>query len=178
MDFYQNLVFSKNPEHLMTTSKITFGAGCFWGVQHILDELPGVTSTRCGYMGGTEDNANYKAVCSGETGHAEVVEVVFNESEISLSTLLDYFWRLHDPTQFNRQGVDVGSQYRSVIFYYNNQQKELAEKSKQDFDNTKIFPRPAVTQILPAADFFTAEEYHQKYFKQNGGHVCHVLRLR
>ena len=162
----------------MPTSKITLGAGCFWGVQHILDELPGVVATRCGYMGGPEDSANYKAVCSGETGHAEVVEVVFDDSKISLDTLLDYFWRLHDPTQLNRQGVDVGSQYRSVIFYETDQQKDLAEKSKQNFDNKKVFPRPAATQILPAAKFYTAEEYHQKYFQRNGGHVCHVLRPR
>ena len=158
--------------------KIAFGAGCFWGVEHILKKIPGVLSTRCGYMGGKLDNPTYRDVCRGDTGHAEVVEVVFDAKKISLNQLLSYFWRLHDPTQLNRQGVDVGTQYRSAIFCYDEKQKAIAEQSKKEFDDSKVFSKSAVTQIADATTFFAAEDYHQDYFNKNSGHVCHVLRER
>lgn len=162
----------------MTTEKIILAAGCFWGVQHILDEIKGVVATRCGYIGGQTVNPNYRDICTGETGHAEAVEVEFDPHTISLSELLNYFWRLHDPTQVNRQGVDIGTQYRSAIFYFTDEQKRLAEKSKDEFDAAKVFNRKSVTEIRRAPEFFEAEEYHQKYFTRNGGHVCHVLRSK
>jgi len=160
----------------MKTKKIALAAGCFWGVQHILDQVPGVKKTRVGYIGGLTDDPTYKDISTGGTGHAEAVEVEYDETEIELEELLDYFWRLHDPTQLNRQGADVGSQYRSAIFYYDDNQRVEAEKSKVAFDLKKVFPNPAVTQIEKAGTFYEGEGYHQKYFDKNGGHICHVLR--
>jgi len=165
----------------MSQSKLetaTFAAGCFWGVQHILDRIPGVKSTRVGYTGGHTQDPNYRDVCNGDTGHAEAVEIEFDPSVVSFETLLDYFWRLHDPTQVNRQGPDVGTQYRSAIFYHSPEQKRAAEKSKAAFDASGVFKQKAATQIVQAGEFFDGEEYHQKYFDKNGGHVCHVLRPR
>lgn len=156
----------------------TFGAGCFWGVQYLLKRIDGVIETRAGYMGGDLDNPTYKEVKTGRTNHAEVVEVKYDPTKVSYETLLDYFWRLHDPTTLNRQGVDEGTQYRSVIFYHNDLQKKAAEKSKEAFDQSKVFKERAVTQIANASKFYSAEDYHQDYFDVNGGHVCHILRPR
>lgn len=158
----------------MTEVKATFGAGCFWGVQAAFDRIKGVTSTAVGYMGGTLDKPTYRDVCGHRTGHAEVVEVTFDPQVVSYSQLLEVFWSVHDPTTLNRQGPDVGDQYRSVIFYHSDQQRAEAEASKAEQDRSGRFRRPVVTQIVPAATFWRAEEYHQKYLEKNGRASCHI----
>jgi peptide-methionine (S)-S-oxide reductase len=162
----------------MAREKIVLAAGCFWGVQYLLDRIDGVVETRCGYVGGDLPNPTYRDICTGKTGHAEAVEVVFENEKISLTQVLSYFWRLHDPTQLNRQGVDIGTQYRSAIFYTNPQQKETAEKSKDEFNKSGVFKKLAVTEVVPLTQFYSAEDSHQKYFDENGGHICHVMRLK
>ncbi|MGH7197267.1 MAG: peptide-methionine (S)-S-oxide reductase MsrA [Candidatus Omnitrophota bacterium] len=157
--------------------KATFAAGCFWGVEKILGELPGVVSTRVGYSGGRTKNPSYEEVCSGRTGHAEAVEITYDPSKISYEELLLTFWQYHDPTTKDRQGPDIGSQYRSVAFYHDNGQKEAAEKSKALLDKAHIFKNAVVTEIVPSADFYSAEEYHQKYLKKNPkGYCSHHLQ--
>ena len=148
--------------------KATFGAGCFWHVEDLLAKTKGVTSTKVGYTGGQLPNPTYEEVCTDKTGHAEAVEVEYDPNEISFEELLDVFWNNHNPTTLNRQGPDVGIQYRSAIFYHDEQQKEIAEKSKNDLDKSGKFSNPIVTQIIPAPVFYKAEEYHQKYFKKHG----------
>jgi len=148
--------------------KATFGAGCFWHVEDLLSKTKGVTSTKAGYIGGQLPDPTYEDVCTDKTGHAEAVEVEYDPDEISYGELLDVFWRSHNPTTLNRQGPDVGIQYRSAIFYHNDQQKEVAEKSKQLLDESTQYDHPIVTQIIPAPIFYPAEEYHQKYFKKHG----------
>lgn len=160
----------------MKKDKATLAAGCFWGVQHLLDQIPGVLETRCGYIGGDTIDPTYRQVCEGTTNHAEAVEIVFDSDQVSYLEILNYFWRLHDPTQLNRQGPDYGTQYRSAIFYHSQAQKEEALQSKLNFDKSQVFTRPAVTQIVPAGVFYAAEEYHQKYFDKNGGESCHIFR--
>lgn len=147
--------------------KATFGAGCFWHVEDLLDKTKGVTSTTVGYIGGQLPNPTYEEVCTDKTGHAEAVEVEYNPDEISYQELLDVFWNNHNPTTLNRQGPDVGIQYRSAIFYHNEEQKEIAEKSKQFLEQSGKYDRPIVTEIVPAPLFYKAEEYHQKYFKKH-----------
>jgi len=137
--------------------KATFAAGCFWGIEASFRKLKGVTSTEVGYTGGTTKNPTYKDVCNKETGHAEAVQIEYNPKIISYQKLLKTFWKIHDPTQLNRQGFDIGSQYRSAIFYHNKEQKDLAEKSK---------PKNAVTEITKASKFYKAEEYHQQYLQK------------
>lgn len=154
----------------------TFAAGCFWGVEDILKEVKGVIETTVGYTGGNIDNPTYKLVCTGKTGHAEAVQVKYNPDEITYDELLDYFWRLHNPTTLNRQGPDKGTQYRSAIYYHNEEQRILAEKSKEKFDRSGVFKDKATTQIVPASTFYPAEDYHQDYFEKNGGKGCHILR--
>lgn len=154
----------------------TLGAGCFWGVQHLIDRIPGVLGTTCGYMGGVKTDPTYQEVCAGDTGHIEVVQIEFDPERLAYPELLSYFWRLHDPTQLNRQGVDVGTQYRSVIFYHSERQRQEAEMSRDKFDASGVFEKKAVTEIVRAGTFYSAEEYHQKYYDRNGGHVCQVLR--
>ncbi len=148
--------------------KATFGAGCFWHVEDLLGKTKGVTSTKVGYIGGQLPNPTYEEVCTDKTGHAEAVEIEYNPDQISFEELLDVFWNNHDPTTMNRQGPDVGNQYRSAIFYHDDKQKEIAKKSKQALDESKQHKNPIVTQIVPAPTFYTAEEYHQKYFKKHG----------
>lgn len=148
--------------------KATFGAGCFWHVEDLLAKTKGVTSTQVGYIGGQLTNPTYEEVCTDKTGHAEAVQVEYNPAEISFEELLDVFWKNHNPTTLNRQGPDVGIQYRSSIFYHDDQQKELAEKSKQSLDDSGQYDTPVVTEIVPAPTFYKAEEYHQKYFKKCG----------
>lgn len=148
--------------------KATFGAGCFWHVEDLLAKTKGVTSTKVGYTGGQLPNPTYEEVCTDKTGHAEAVEVEYDPNEISFEELLDVFWNNHNPTTLNRQGPDVGIQYRSAIFYHDEEQKEIAEKSKNDLDKSGKFSNPIVTQIIPAPVFYKAEEYHQKYFKKHG----------
>jgi peptide methionine sulfoxide reductase msrA/msrB len=165
-------------EKLFPYSKALFSAGCFWGVQHLLDNLTGVVMTEAGYTGGTTINPTYDQVSSGTTGHAESVLIVFDPSKISYSELLGYFWRLHDPTELNKQGPDVGTQYRSAIFYFDNSQRDIAIQSKKDFDNSKVFSVPAVTEIVAAGPFYSAEAYHQEYIDKNPGTYCHALRAK
>jgi methionine-S-sulfoxide reductase len=154
----------------------TFGAGCFWGVESLFKSLEGVVETRVGYMGGETKDPTYDDVKTGTTGHAEAVEVIYDPSRVSYEKLLSYFFRLHDPTTPNRQGVDVGTQYRSVIFYHDEEQKRAAEAFKKEFDRENAFGKPSVTEIVPAGQFYEAEEYHQDYFEKSGGPVCHHLR--
>ena len=148
--------------------KATFGAGCFWHVEDLLSKTKGVNSTAVGYIGGQLPDPTYEEVCTDKTGHAEAVEVEFNPDEISYEELLDVFWKNHNPTTLNRQGPDVGNQYRSAIFYHDDHQKETAEKSKESLISSNIFDNPIVTQIIPAQTFYAAEEYHQQYFKKHG----------
>jgi methionine-S-sulfoxide reductase len=155
----------------------TLAAGCFWGVEHIIRELKGVLDTTVGYTGGDSAGPTYKSVCSGTTGHAEALQVVFDPSVISYAALLHYFFRLHDPTTKNRQGNDWGSQYRSAIFYHDETQKETALKVKEEVQQSGKWKKPIVTEIVPAAPFYPAEDYHQDYLVKNpGGYHCHYLR--
>ncbi|MDD2852878.1 MAG: peptide-methionine (S)-S-oxide reductase MsrA [Desulfuromonadaceae bacterium] len=147
----------------------TFAAGCFWGVEEVFLDLPGVEATRVGYCGGHSYNPTYKDVCGSDTGHAEAVEVTFDTDKISYADLLDVFWKCHDPTQVNRQGPDFGEQYRSAIFYHTESQYEAARASVADLENRHLFRRPIATQIVPTAQFWEAEAYHQKYHQKNGG---------
>ncbi len=148
--------------------KATFGAGCFWHVEDLLNKTKGVKSTAVGYIGGQLPNPTYEEVCTDKTGHAEAVEVDYDPDEISFEELLDIFWSNHNPTTLNRQGPDVGIQYRSSIFYHDEKQKEIAENSKQLLQKSGKFDNPIVTEIVPAPTFYKAEEYHQKYFKKHG----------
>jgi len=157
--------------------KATFAAGCFWGVEKIFMQLPGVVSTQVGYSGGFTENPSYEEVCAGDTGHAEAVEITYDPSKISYEELLITFWQYHDPTTKDQQGPDIGSQYRSVIFYHDEDQKEMAQKFTKLLDEAHIFKNRIVTQILPAGVFYRAEEYHQKYLKKNPhGYCSHHLQ--
>ncbi len=155
-------------------AKATFAAGCFWGVEEAFREIPGVISTTVGYTGGTLKNPTYQDVCSGRTGHAEALEVAFDPARVSYLELLAVFWKSHDPTTLNRQGPDVGSQYRSAIFYHDAQQEKDARDSKAILEKEKIFKRPIVTEITPASEFYRAEDYHQRYFERRGIKACHI----
>jgi peptide methionine sulfoxide reductase msrA/msrB len=156
----------------------TFAAGCFWGVESIFKQTKGVVETTVGYTGGTSLDPTYRQVCTGITGHAEAVQLIFNPRIISYEDLLSLFWRMHDPTTQNRQGPDVGTQYRSAIFYHSEYQRKAAERSKEDFDRSGVYVNKATTQIAPASTFYAAEEYHQDYFEKQGGGACHVLRKK
>lgn len=151
-----------------------FGAGCFWGVEDAFSKLDGVRETTVGYLGGSMENPSYEDVCSGETGHAEVVQIEFDPAKISYKQLLDVFWKMHDPTTLNRQGPDVGTQYRSAVFYQSIEQKQLAEQSKIELQNAGVFKNPVITEITKASTFYKAEEYHQEYLKKNGLGACHI----
>jgi peptide-methionine (S)-S-oxide reductase len=163
-----------NPIQGEAMEKATFGGGCFWGVEAAFRRVPGVTATQVGYMGGSLKNPTYKDVCTDRTGHAEVVEVTFDPAQVSYEEVLRVFWTCHDPTQLNRQGSDVGTQYRSVIFYHTPQQQAAAEASRRELERAGTFQRPIVTAILPAADFWRAEEYHQQYLEKRGLASCHI----
>jgi peptide-methionine (S)-S-oxide reductase len=158
----------------MSTEKATFGAGCFWGVEATFRQIAGVKDVAVGYAGGTTKNPTYEQVCSDQTGHAEVVEVTFDPASVSYETLLDVFWRNHDPTTRNRQGPDVGSQYRSVIFHHSPQQKAAAETKLAELEKSGRFRRPIVTQIEPAPPFYRAEDYHQQYLAKHGRTHCAI----
>jgi peptide-methionine (S)-S-oxide reductase len=151
----------------------TFGAGCFWGVEDVFMQVPGVLGTAVGYMGGTLDEPTYEMVCTDSTGHAEVVQITYDPSVVTYKQLLDIFWDNHNPTTRNRQGPDTGSQYRSVIFYHTDKQKNEAEESVKTLDASNRWSSPIVTIIEPAQTFWRAEEYHQKYHVKNGG-SCHI----
>lgn len=155
------------------TEIATFGAGCFWGVEAAFRRLPGVVDVAAGYSGGHMPNPTYKDVCSHTTGHAEVVQVTFDPRKISYDQLLDVFWQIHNPTQVNRQGPDVGTQYRSAIFVHSPEQQAIAEKSKAALAASGKFQRPIATEITTAGPFYRAEEYHQKYLEKHGAASCH-----
>ncbi len=146
----------------------TFGAGCFWCVEAVFQQLKGVQSVKSGYMGGKIKNPTYREVCSGLTGHAEVCQIVYDPKEITYKDLLEAFWQSHDPTTLNRQGADVGTQYRSAIFYHNAEQQKEAEFYKQKLNEEKAFANPIVTEIAVASEFYVAEDYHQNYYNENG----------
>jgi peptide-methionine (S)-S-oxide reductase len=152
----------------------TFGAGCFWGVEAAFRRTPGVIDTAVGYCGGHLDKPTYKDVCTDETGHAEVVQVTFDPEKLSYSQLLDVFWKIHDPTQLNRQGPDFGKQYRTAIFFHSPKQGEIARKSKQALEASGKFHRPIATEISPVNTFWRAEEYHQRYLEKRGAESCHI----
>ncbi len=155
------------------SEKATFAAGCFWGIEDAFMQQPGVIATQVGYTGGHTIDPAYRDVCSDTTGHAEAVLVEYDPERIGYGQLLDLFWRIHNPTTLNRQGPDVGSQYRSAIFYHSPQQEAEAHKSKAALTQSGRFQQPVVTEIVPAVTFYPAEEYHQKYNQKNGRH-CHI----
>ncbi len=158
----------------METQKATFGAGCFWGVEAAFRQVPGVVATTVGYLGGNYKNPTYYDVCSGKTGHAEVVEVVYDPARVAYDDLLTVFWENHDPTTLNRQGPDVGEQYRSAIFFHTPDQQAAAQASKVRLESKKRYRRPIVTEITPATEFYRAEEYHQQYLEKRGLASCHI----
>lgn len=155
----------------------TFGTGCFWCTEAIFEQLNGVVKVTSGYSGGTVKNPTYKEVCTGETGHAECVQIMYEPDKISYDELLEVFWQVHDPTSLNRQGADVGTQYRSAIFYHTPEQKQKAEKYKEELDKSGAFNKPIVTEISPAKEFYSAEDYHQEYYanNQNTNPYCAVV---
>jgi peptide-methionine (S)-S-oxide reductase len=155
-------------------AKATFAAGCFWGVEEAFRNVKGVTSTTVGYTGGTTKNPSYEDVCTGKTGHAEAVEVAFDPAQVPYADLLAVFWKSHDPTTLNRQGPDVGAQYRSAIFFHDSDQETAARGSKEALQKAGVFKRPIVTEITAASEFYRAEDYHQQYFEKRGMKSCHL----
>lgn len=160
--------FMSTTDTTKTTDTATFGAGCFWCVEAVFQQINGVISVTSGYSGGTVKNPTYEAICTGTTGHAEVCQLVYDPKKVSYDDLLEAFWQTHDPTTLNRQGADAGTQYRSVVFYHDAAQKEKAEYYKKKLNESKAWPNPVVTEISPAAPFYKAENYHQNYYNQNG----------
>lgn len=154
--------------------KAIFAAGCFWGVEEAFRQVKGVTSTAVGYIGGSMENPSYEQVCTGGTGHAEAVQVVFDLDRVSYEELLDVFWKIHDPTTLNRQGPDIGSQYRSAVFFHDLEQQQTALASKEKSQESGRYPSPIVTEITSASTFFRAEEYHQQYLAKRGGGGCSI----
>jgi peptide-methionine (S)-S-oxide reductase len=158
-------------------STATFAAGCFWGVEETFRKVKGVTATAVGYSGGTMANPTYEDVCTDRTGHAEVVQVEFDPAQVSYEELLRVFWENHDPTTVNRQGPDIGRQYRSAIFYHIPEQKAAAEASKEELQKSGKYRRPIVTEITPAGPFYRAEEYHQRYLEKRGQTHCSLIDI-
>ncbi len=154
--------------------KATFGAGCFWGVETLFRQVPGVSDVAVGYAGGKSENPTYQQVCEGDTNHAEVVDIDFDPAQVGYEKLLEVFWENHDPTTPNRQGPDWGTQYRSVVFYHDEAQKQAAEAVKAKLDASGRFRRPIVTEVSPAPSFWRAEEYHQRYLEKRGQGSCHL----
>ncbi|MDD3276538.1 MAG: peptide-methionine (S)-S-oxide reductase MsrA [Kiritimatiellales bacterium] len=159
----------------MKTETATFAAGCFWGVESAFREIDGVIDAQVGYTGGKTANPTYKEVCAGQTGHAEALEITFDPAKVSYRTLAEFFFKMHDPIQVNRQGPDFGTQYRSAIFYHSPEQRAIAEEVKDALDTSGKYKKPIATQIVPAGSFYRAEEYHQRYFEKNGGPACHIF---
>ena len=156
------------------TEIATFGAGCFWGVEAAFRRVPGVVDAVSGYSGGHAANPTYKQVCTDQTGHAEVVQVTFDPAKVSYEQLLEVFWKVHDPTQVNRQGPDFGKQYRTAIFFHTPEQQAMALRSKQALGASGKLRRPVATEITPAGTFWRAEEYHQRYLEKRGQESCHI----
>lgn len=154
----------------MSIKSATFAAGCFWGVEDRLGKIPGVLETVVGYTGGEVENPTYRMVCTNHTGHAEAVRVSYDSDKINYDTLVKRFFEIHNPTTLDRQGPDIGSQYRSAIFYHNDEQRQIAERVKEELNLSGKFPFPIVTEIVPAGDFYEAEDYHQKYYAKNRAH--------
>lgn len=164
-DQINNMTNSKNDTGIQVA---TFGSGCFWCTEAIFQDVDGVEKVESGYMGGSVKNPTYKEVCSGLTGHAEVIQLTYDPKKVSFDELLEIFWKTHDPTTLNKQGADVGTQYRSVVFYHTQEQKQLAEQYKKELTEAKAFDQPIVTEITPASVFYKAENYHQNYYNLNG----------
>jgi peptide-methionine (S)-S-oxide reductase len=162
-------------EGTVKTEKATFAAGCFWGVESAFRQMNGVIDTQVGYTGGKTENPTYKEVCTDTTGHAEALEITFDPAKVAYRTLVEFFFKMHDPTQINRQGPDAGTQYRSAIFFQTLEQKAVAGAVKAELEKSGKYKKPVATQILPAAPFYRAEEYHQRYFEKNGGPSCHIF---
>lgn len=160
------------PQKTTKLKTAAFAAGCFWGVEEAFRTVKGVKNTEAGYMGGKLKNPAYEDVCTGKTGHAETVKVEYDPMQILYRELLGVFWNCHDPTAKDRQGLDIGTQYRSVIFCYGKEQEEIAKKSKEELEKSGKFRKPIATEIVPASDFYRAEEYHQKYLMKKGLKVC------
>lgn len=177
----QQAASSPNPASPGVTNKleqVTFGSGCFWCTEAVFQHVKGVQSAVSGYSGGKLENPTYEQICSGLTGHAEVVQVTYDPGQIAFTDLLQVFWRTHDPTTLNRQGHDVGTQYRSAIFYHNDEQRKLAEEYKQQLNQSNTFGSPIVTEITPFVKFYPAEKYHQEYYDQNPGQRYCELVIR
>ncbi len=164
----KKITMNQEIENPQTTDTATFGAGCFWCVEAIFQQIEGVVSVKSGYEGGTRANPTYEEVCTGNTGHAEVCQLIFDPKKVTYKTLLQAFWESHDPTTLNKQGGDVGTQYRSAIFYHSSEQKTTAEFYKTELQKSGAFENEIVTEIVPAVIFYEAEKYHQNYFNQNG----------
>jgi peptide-methionine (S)-S-oxide reductase len=164
-------MFNGNKTRLETA---TFGAGCFWGVEETFRQLPGVKTTAVGYLGGNFENPTYEDVCTGRTGHAEVVQLTYDPAEVTYGKLLDVFWTSHNPTTKNRQGWDIGTQYRSAIFFHTPKQESIARESKEAQQPQGLFRKEVVTEITPASVFYPAEEYHQQYLSKRGAAACHI----
>jgi peptide-methionine (S)-S-oxide reductase len=162
-----NTYESMQSETVKPLETATLGGGCFWCIEAIYQKLEGVKSVMPGYAGGTTKNPTYEQVCTGKTGHAEVIQVTYDPSIISFEEILDVFWKVHDPTTLNRQGPDTGTQYRSIILYHNQKQKAIAEKSRQELDKSRFYPDPVVTEIVPLTEFYKAEAYHVNYYNNN-----------
>lgn len=162
-----NEPITATPTSATGLQKATFGTGCFWCTEAMYESLDGVVSAVSGYEGGDVVNPSYKAVCTGTTGHAECVEVTYDPAKVTYAELLEAFFRSHDPTTLNRQGADVGTQYRSVVFYHTDEQRQLAERAKTELNNVKAYDKPIITEVSPASTFYEAEAYHQNYFAQN-----------
>lgn len=172
-DYIESMINAKwDWSSIMATA--TFAAGCFWGVEIAFRRTPGVQETQCGYMGGVTEAPTYHDVCSDLTGHAEVVQVVYDPQSVSYDELLEVFWTCHDPTQKNRQGADIGSQYRSAIFYHGEEQRHAAEASKEALEASDRLRKPVATEIAPAKTFWRAEEYHQQYLEKRGLATCRI----
>jgi len=178
MSELKSTLTSKTDASTVANDTAIFGNGCFWCTEAIFQQLEGVITVESGYSGGTVPNPSYEAVCTGETGHAESLRIVYDPKKISYDELLEVFWQTHDPTTLNRQGNDIGTQYRSVIFYHNNEQKQKAEKYKGELDKSGAFPNPIVTEIVPEKPFYKAEDYHQNYFNEHGSQPYCQLVIR
>jgi peptide-methionine (S)-S-oxide reductase len=157
---------------------ITLGAGCFWCIEAVFQRLNGVLTVKSGYAGGQVKNPTYKEVCSGTTGHAEVAQIVFDKTKVTFDEILEVFWKTHDPTTLNQQGADIGTQYRSAVFYHNEEQKQIAEKYKVEINKSGAYPNPVITEIVALNNYYPAEDYHQNYFNQNGneGYCRYVIQ--
>jgi peptide-methionine (S)-S-oxide reductase len=170
----ENVTQQKATQEKATLEKATFGAGCFWGIEAAYRQVKGVVSKAVGFSGGTYDNPSYHDVCTGRTGHAEVVEVTYDPARVSYEDLLRVFWENHNPTTLNRQGWDIGTQYRSAIYFHNATQEAAARASKEQLESNGKYRKPIVTEVTPASKFYIAEDYHQQYLEKRGQSSCHI----